>query len=40
MWPFSRTKRGRIDPHQHHAFEEPGDMGMAAADQGTAEGYG
>ena len=31
MWPFSRTKRERIDPHHHHGFEEPSDVGLAAA---------
>jgi hypothetical protein len=35
MWPFHRTKRARIDPHQHHPFEEPNDMGMAAAASGS-----
>ena len=31
MWPFHRTKRARVDPRQHHKFEEPSDVGLAAA---------
>jgi hypothetical protein len=36
MWPFHRTKRDWIDPHQVHAFEEPSDMGMSAAASGSS----
>jgi hypothetical protein len=38
MWPFSRAKRERIDPQQHHAFDEPSDMGMSAAASGSGKG--
>lgn len=38
MWPFRHTKRERVDPHQHHAFEEPGDVGMAVAGGGGGKG--
>jgi hypothetical protein len=38
MWPFHRTKRERIDPHQHHRFEEPSDAGMSAAISGGMVG--
>lgn len=34
MWPFGRGKHERVDPHQHHPFEEPGDAGMSAAASG------
>lgn len=34
MWPFSRTKRARIDPHQHHAFLEPSDTAIAVSSGG------
>ena len=38
MWPFRRTQHERIDPHQHHAFEEPNDFGMSAAASGSGKG--
>ena len=40
MWPFHRTKRARIDPHQHHPFEGSSDAGMAAAVSGSVVGSG
>lgn len=38
MWPFRGTKRPRVDPHQHHPFDEPSDAGMAAAVSGGMAG--
>ena len=38
MWPFHRTRHERIDPHQHHVFQEPSDVGMPAAASGSAKG--
>ena len=38
MWPFRRTKRERIDPHQHHAFSEPDDTAIVVASGGGAFG--
>jgi hypothetical protein len=38
MWPFRRAKRSRVDPHQHHPFDEPSAMGMAVAGTGGGKG--